>query len=210
MSHDTHDQNQGLDTPDTTPSIFRIIMYALIGYGLVSCVTWMFLYGFDVSDRAEQIDQQAVLNEQALVNAFPPAVYFSDPFSPEVGQEQVQQLNLRSVESPAGLGTVLGNNTLIDLILVDESIFRDESNLIILEQQLKLGKTVVGLRIPHSEMSQLLSQTPSTPDLERDEVVDAAIWVSVWYTDEEGNIQDFSKAYPQFNLMLVDVHPLAP
>ncbi len=210
MSHEKHDQNQGLDTPDTTPSFFRIIMYGLIGYGLVSCVTYGFLYGFDLSDRAEEIEQNQIISEQLLINAFPPAAYLSDPFKPELSQDQVQQSNLTVVEDPAGLGTLLGTNTTISLVLVDETLLQDEANLAILRQQLALGRMIVGLRIPHSEMAELLQQTTTAADLERNEVVDAAVWISGWYTDDAGNLVDISKAYGEFSAMLAETHQLSP
>lgn len=210
MSHEKHDQNQGLDTPDTTPSFFRIIMYALIGYGLVSCVTYGFLYGFDLSDRAEEIEQNQIINEQVFMNSFPPAAYLSDPFKPELSQDQVQQSNLTVVEDPAGLGTLLGIETTIGIVFVDETLLQDEANLAILRQQLALGRMIVGLRIPHSEMAQLLQQSATAADLERDEVVNAAIWISGWYTDDDGNLAELSKAYGDFSAMLAETHQLAP
>lgn len=211
MSKDTHDQNQGLDTPDTTPSVFRIIMYAILGYAVVACATYTFLYGFDISDRAEQVEQSALLSQQQLVNVFPPSAYFTDPFNPDLLPEQVQQANLRQVESPAELGDLLGTNPEITIILVDEAIFRDESNVAILQHQLSVGKMIVGLRTPLSELGDKLGRSTSASDLERGQVVNAQIWVSM-LREFETNDQDFSldltEAYQQIPQMMTRIHEL--
>lgn len=209
MAHfgkDTHDQNEGLDTPDTRPSIMRVIAYAILAYLLVACVTYGFLYGFDVSEQTEQAQQQAILQEQQVLNAFSPAAYFTDAFNPELTPEQVNQGNLRVVESPAELGSLLGTNTEIEMILVDEAVLRDEANLPILRQQVGLGKMVIGLRVPQSTLSEQLERSATAADLERDEVLNAAVWVSGWYTDGEGNSAELSSAYPQFLGMMADLH----
>lgn len=185
-------------------------MYALIGYGLVSCVTYGFLYGFDLTDRAEEVEQNQIINEQVFMNTFPPAAYLSDPFKPEISQDQAQESNLTIVEDAAELGTLLGTNTTISLILVDEAALQDEANLSILKQQLALGRMVVGLRIPHSDMAEFLQETATAADLERDDVTDTAIWISGWYTDEDGNLAELSKAYPEYAAMLAETHQLSP
>ena len=184
MAHfgkDTHDQNEGLDTLDTRPPVIRVIGFAILAYLLVACVVYGFLYGFDVSEQTEQAEQQAVIIDQQLAVAFSPAAYFSDAFKPELSPAQVQRGNLQLVESPAELGALLGTNTLIDIIVVDDAVMRDEANLLILRQQADLGRTIIGLRIPQSALSEQLDRPSSAPDLQRDEVVDAAIWISGWY-----------------------------
>ena len=44
MSDETHDQNQGLETPDTAPSRGRVVGLALIMYALVACIGYIFIY----------------------------------------------------------------------------------------------------------------------------------------------------------------------
>lgn len=211
MSHDTHDQNKGLETADTAPSRMRVLAYALLGYLLVACIGGFFLYGIgDTEQPAASSAASAIENRNGA--SFPPAAYFTDSTNLNLINEQIQLGNLHMAADRVELATVLGTFPEIRIIFLDPSILKNEDHVTLIRQQFELGKMIVGLRTPHAELSQKLELTPQSPELTQSETINSVIWISGWYLDENGSPVEIVATWDQFPTMLTTLHalPLSP
>lgn len=204
MSHekDTHDQNQVLETQDTAPSRFRILMFALVGYLVVACVGWIFFYGF--SD-----DSQAAVTpipDSPINPAFPPSAYIIKEFSENLIQEQVDLANIQGARTLVEFAAILGTYPELKVVFVDANVLNDPEVADVLKQQFERGKVIVGLRTDHAVLADVLGQTPTLPEVEQFERSNSNIWISAWYLDADGNPAEIVKHYEQFSNMLNEVH----
>ncbi|MFK7801406.1 MAG: hypothetical protein AB8G95_07235 [Anaerolineae bacterium] len=212
MSNDTHDQNKGLETPDTAPSRMRVIAYALVGYLLVACVGYFFLYGIGIEDDRAGIDSSdSLLSDVNGSNSgsFPPAAYLVSSGNSNLISEQIQLGNLQEATNQVELATVLGTYPRIRIIFIDDAVLANEAQLELVKEQFDAGKMIVGLRTSHAKLSQALGLPNQLPDLEQAEKATAVIWISAWYTDENGDPAEISQSWDQFPTMMSSLHILA-
>ncbi len=213
MSNDTHDQNKGLETLDTAPSRMRVIAYALLGYLLVACVGYFFLYGIDVSDETNAaIEGADVVATSAFgenTGSFPPAAYLINAENVNLIPAQIQLGNIHSASDREGLATVLGTFPRVRIIFIDESVLSNEDQVILIQEQFEAGKMIVAFRTTHEKLSQALGLSSELPDLAQDEKANSVIWVSGWYTDDDGNPAEISQGWEQFPTMMTTPHILA-
>ena len=208
MSDEKHDQNQGLETPDTAPSRIRVIAYALMGYLLVACIGGFFFYGIDVADNSSQPSSAPISSNQST-GSFPPSGYFSDANSLGLISEQISLGNLHVAANPTELATVLGTFPEIRIIFTDRSVLENDAHVELLKSQFESGKMIVGLRTSHALLSEKLGFTPQLPDLTLDETASSVIWISAWYLDDNGQPAEISQSWDQYPSMLTNLHILA-
>lgn len=213
MSNDTHDQNKGLETPDTAPSRIRVIGFALLGYLLVACVGYIFFYGFGISDErlAAADPNNASVNPSNRQNtgSFPPSAYLINSGNINLIPEQIQLGNLHEATNRVDLSTVLGTFPRVRIIFIDESVLANEEQLVLVKEQFEAGKMIVGLRTPHSKLSQALGMTPTLLDLDQQEKASSVIWMSAWYTDANGDLAEIAQSWEQFPTMMSSLHIFA-
>ena len=208
MSDEKHDQNQGLETPDTAPSRIRVIAYALMGYILVACIGGFFFYGIDVSDDTGN-QPVAPSGPSQSTSSYPPSGYFSDATSRNLIPEQISLGNLHVATNPTELATVLGTFPETRIIFIDSSTLDNDEYVELLKSQLASGKMIVGLRTSHALLSQKLGFTPQLPELTLAETASSVIWISAWYLDEDGQPAEIAQSWDQYPSMLTNLHILA-
>ena len=212
MSNDTHDQNKGLETPDTAPSRFRVIAYALVGYLLVACVGYIFFYGFGISDErlAAADPNNSSVGAPAGQNSsgLPPSAYLNNSSNINLISEQLQLGNMHEATDRVELLTVLGTFPSIRIIFIDESVLANDEQLELIKEQFEAGKMIVGLRTTHSKLSNALGVSPELPDLDQQAKASSVIWISAWYTDVNGELAEISQSWEQFPTMMSALHIL--
>lgn len=209
MSDEKHDQNQGLETPDTAPSRIRVIAYALMGYLLVACIGGFFFYGIDVSDNSGGNQSSVPIGSNQSTGSFPPSGYFSNATNLNLIPEQISLGNLHLATDSTELATVLGTFPETRIIFTDQSVLEDDEHVELLRSQFESGKMIVGLRTSHALLSQKLGFTPQLPDLTLDETASSVIWISAWYLDEDGQPAELAQSWDQYPSMLTNLHILA-
>ena len=208
MSDEKHDQNQGLETPDTAPSRMRVIAYAIMGYVLVACIGGFFLYGIDVSDNSSAEPVAPAVSNQGT-SSFPPSGYFSNTTNRNLIPQQISLGNLHLATNPTELASVLGTFPETQIIFIDPSTLDNEEYVDLLKSQFESGKMIVGLRTPHALLSEKLGFTPQLPELTLSETASSVIWISAWYLDEDGQPAEIAQSWDQFPSMLTNLHILA-
>lgn len=212
MSDEKHDQNKGLETPDTAPSIMRVIAYGIMGYLLVACIGGFFFYGIDVSDNGgsqQSDDASQVIRSAQSTGGFSPSAYFSDSNSLGLISEQISLGNLHVAADQAELATVLGTFPEIRIIFIDPSVLENEAYVTLLKSHFEAGKMIVGLRTSHALLSQKLGLSPQAAELSLDEKTGAVVWISGWYLDEDGEPAEIVQAWDQYPSMLTNLHILS-
>ncbi|MEM7346920.1 MAG: hypothetical protein AAF485_21995 [Chloroflexota bacterium] len=209
MSDEKHDQNKGLETPDTAPSIMRVIAYGLLGYLLVACIGGFFFYGIDISRDSSFEDSNAQVIVGQSTGSYPPAAYLTNSASLNLIPQQIQLGNLHVASDATELATVLDTFPEAQIIFIDDPVLNDETKVSLLNQQFEDGKMIVGLRTSHARLSQALGLTPQMSDLSQAERIDSVIWISGWYRDEDGELREIVDTWDQFPTMMTTVHILA-
>ena len=206
MSHekDTHDQNQGLETQDTAPSRFRVLMFALVGYLVVACVGYIFFFGFSDENAAAVTPVPG----NQINSSFPPSAYIIEEFSENLIQEQIDLANIQGARDLVEFASILGTYPEINVIFVDSNVLDNPDIVNALNQQFEQGKVIVGLRTSHARMSEALDQNPMLEEIELYDRANSNIWISAWYLDEAGNPAEIVATYNQFLDMLTDMHEL--
>jgi hypothetical protein len=186
----------------------RVIAYGLLTYLLIACIGGFFFYGIDFSEEDVSRGDDSMGNIQNTGN-YPPAAYLTDSASRSLIPEQVQLGNIHAASGAVELANVLGTFPTVSIIFVDESIFSSDENATLLKKNFESGKVIVGLRIPHTKLSQLLGFTPTLQDLSSEEKAKSVIWTTAFYLDENGDVNEAAESWDQFPTMMTRMHALA-
>lgn len=199
MSHENEEQDER-DSEDTNSSRIRVIGMAVIGYAIVACAAWFFLFelgsiGDQMLDPAAAItDNQAAAN---VTSTFPPAAYLAPLGDSLLTAEQRGYANMRVAHDTAALATILGNNPEITLIYLHPAAVENVDSAF-LRQQYRNGKLIAALNTPLSQLTAVLDITPTQADLPFEEFATAVISVSAVKTQTSGTPLEFTNAYGQF------------
>lgn len=198
MSHETHDQNQGMQTPDTAPSRGRVLMLAILMYGIVACAGYFFIYQFGNSvNEAASLESTPtpVPNSTYLISA-----YLAPSSSPLLTPQQIALANMRAATNTMELATLLGTYPEIQVIYLDPRLIA-EADPEFLQRQLTNGKIIVALKSDHNTFASLLGVEPTVENISSEEQSRRLLWVSVIGINEDGVFQDV-QAYDQFEILL--------
>lgn len=209
MSDETHDQNQGLETPDTAPSRGRVIGLAIIMYALVACLGYVFIVQMGSAVNLDGIGDTAGDDEIANASPYPRAVYLAPQTGRLLIDEQIAYANLEVVTDTVSLATTLGNYPEIQVVFVDPRAISPEG-LPWLQQPYQTGKTLVAFNTSHSAFSQAVGLPAEFPDLPADEVDRRLLAISLHRLDPDtaGPIE-LAATYDQFDQLLTIVHNIA-
>ncbi|MEM8857715.1 MAG: hypothetical protein AAGD96_05310 [Chloroflexota bacterium] len=207
MTHekDTHDQNQVLETQDTTPSRFRVLMFALLGYLVVACVGYIFFFGFNDNNQVTV----SPVPENLFNAAFPPSAYIIENFSENLIQEQVDLANIQGARDLVEFASILGTYPEIRVVFVDTNVLDNPEVVDTLQREFERGKVIVGLRTSHELLGDVLGQQAILEEVELYDRSNSNIWISAWVQNEDGEPIEISTSYDQFEDMLDEVHELA-
>ena len=186
------------DTDDTNPSRIRVIGMAVIGYALVACAAWFFLFelGSNVSDQV--LTPPASSNLVANVaSPFPTAVYLAPPDDTLLTPEQRGYANMLVANDTAALATIMGNNPEIALIYLHPGMV-ESADANFLRQQYRNGKLIAALNTPLSVLAEKLEIVSTQADLPFEEFATAVISVSAVKNQPSGTPLAFTNAYGQF------------
>ena len=175
MQDETHNQNQGLDTPDTAPSRTRVIGIAILAYALVACMVFFFLY-----QPGESMEQSAIKQDQTptpLANsgAFPKGLYYAPANGRLLIPEQIAFANLEPANDIVSSATALGTYPEINVIFVDPRQLAN-GDAAWLRQQYDQGKVIVGLNIPHQTFGAWLDLSVMAADLDTETTRNSVSW----------------------------------
>ena len=206
MQDDTHDQNQGLETPDTAPSRGRVIGIAILTYALFACASYFLFYqpGESIEQAARQQDIAAT--ERANVGPYNKALYYAPTNSQRLQSQQITFANLETAASPIELDNLIEQQPEIDIIFVDPSQLAT-GNPAWLRQKYDDGLIIVGLNISHQIFGKWLELSPTKENLAADLTNGSAIWVTIYYQDESGSYE-ITDSYDQLEAMLDRVHDI--
>ena len=221
MSNETHDQNLSTETPDTAPSRMRIFVLAVVTYLVVACITYIFLYGLgvdaefveavtptaDVQDGVTVAPPTTVSQVQPpITSQFAPSIYWHGSTGPLLSPDQLAFGNLAASSQLDDLEEVVAARPYIDILFIDKSRL-SEGVAPYLMDQYEAGKMIVGLQIPHSELTAALGLETDLTDLGEETTGNTPYWVSIHYQTEAG-AQELVQSFDQFGSMLTLVHAL--
>ncbi len=204
---DKHDQNQGLETPDTAPSRGRVIGIAILTYAFIACTLYFFLYQPSEGIEEAAIQQELTATPLPKSDAYNKAIYYTSETNRLLIPEQIAFANLETAADTVALASTLGTYPEIELIFIDPRQVPDADTSWV-RQQYDAGKIIVGLNIPHSELGDWLGVTTTQLDLTEDEARANVVWISAYYLAEDGTAKELVAPYSQFNTMLSTVHNL--
>ncbi len=208
MSEESHEQNQGLETPDTAPSPRRVIGLALITYALVACAGYIFIYQLGASvNLGALLEGEPAAESRLTPGEFARAIYLAPVESPLLIPDQIRFANLQVATDRVGLATALGNEPDIRLILIDPRMV-DSAETVWLRQQVGGGKTLVALNTSHAAFGAALGLTPMLPDVDPDAARSSLLTISL-YRQDDGETRELAAPFDQFEVMLAQVHDLA-
>lgn len=196
MTHDTDEH----ENEDTNPSRIRIIGMAVVGYALVACIGWFFL--FELGSLGEQMlgtavpENQAIISDNAL-SIFPTAVYLAPRDDIILTADQRGYANMLVAHDTAELATILGNNPNINLIYLHPAMLA-ESDANFLKLQYRNGKLIAALNTPLSVLTEKLDLPAMQDDLPFETFATAVISVSAVKNQPSGTPLTFTNAYNQF------------
>ena len=208
MTDERHDQNKGLETPDTAPSRGRVFGLAIIMYALVACIGYIFIYqlGAAVELGGGESFESTPFNS-VEGRSFERAIYLAPPENRLLIPEQIEFANLEVVTNQIELATALGNFPEIQIVFIDpEKVSADE--ITFLRQFYEGGKTLIALNTPHSTFSQALGVEPAVQDLEPEEVRRSLLTISLHRLGGD-EPQELAASFNQFAQMLTITHGLA-
>lgn len=186
------------DNEDTNPSRIRVIGMAVIGYALVACIAWFFL--FELGSLGEQLLGTAVPDNQAassIISSFPTAVYLAPPDDTILTPDQRGYANMQLVQNTTELATMLGNNPTINLIYLHPAML-EEVDASFLKRQYRNGKLIAALNTPLSVLTAKLELTTTQDDLPFETFATAVISVSAVKNQPSGNPLLFTNTFGQF------------
>lgn len=198
MSNETHDQNKGLETPDTAPSRGRVILLAVIIYALAACAGYFFI--FQVGD-AVNLD---ILTEPTPTLSFnadvDPVAYIVPAANPLFTRQQIALANMQTAETTVELATILGTYPEIEVIYIDPAVAY-EFDADYLRDQLDLGRTIVGVKVEHDAFVTHLGLDPTVNNLSEDLKPQVLLWVSIIYEETDTTGQSV-RGFDDFQSML--------
>ncbi|MEM7803279.1 MAG: hypothetical protein AAF633_29080, partial [Chloroflexota bacterium] len=206
-----HDQNQSTETPDTAPSFVRVIGIAIVSYLVVACITYIFFYGFapdlglNLPESSAAVEGESSGSSQGS-GTFPQSAYFRSSPSSDLIDPQVRLANLSAVADVTELATLLGTNPDINIILIDHQML-PAADTMFFQSRYANGDIIVGLRIPHAEMSDFLGIEPLEEGLTDEQRRDGVIWASVHYLEDDLPV-GFEKSYDQFPSFIAELHAI--
>ena len=207
MSDETHDQNQGLETPDTAPSRGRVIALAILTYAVVACVGYVFIYQLGAAVNLDALiggeEPIAVLPEESV---FDRAIYLAPAENRLLTLDQIRFANLEVVTDQVELATALGVYPNTEIIFVDPRKI-DSAEITWLREPYRAGKTLIALNTPHSQFSAALGLTSTLADLDPDVVRDHLLSISLHRLEGERAVER-AETYDQFDQMLTVVHDM--
>lgn len=199
MSHKPHDQNQGLETPDTAPSRGRVIALSIIMYAIVACAGYFFIVqvGNSVNSPDERVGTPTISGSGA---AHPAAAYLISPTSALLTPEQIAVANMTTASNVVELATVLGNSPEIQVIYIDPNAV-GQLDVGFLRQQLANGKTIVGLKVDHDSFVEQLGFGPTIANIDPIQQSQVLIWASFIKQEGEGVTQEVGTFEQFVNLL---------
>ncbi len=186
------------DNEDTNPSRIRVIGMAIIGYALVACIAWFFL--FELGSLGEQLLGTAVPENQPasnIISSFPTAVYLAPPDDIILTPDQRGYANMQLAQNTTELATMLGNNPNITLIYLHPAML-DEVDANFLKLQYRNGKLIAAFNTPLSVLTAKLDLTTSQDDLPFETFATAVLSVSAVKNQPSGTPLLFTNAFGQF------------
>lgn len=199
MTHGPHDQNQGLETPDTAPSRSRVISLAVLMYAIVACAGYFFIVqiGNSVNNPPEPVVETPPVAFESVEN---PSAYVVSEAAPLFTPAQIRLGNLKTAGSVVELATVLGTFPEIKVIYLDPAAaYTFDPDFI--QQQLAAGKTVVGVKVDHDRFVEALGLEPAVNNLSEERKRAALLWVSLLH-QEDGEVIQSAQTFDQFTVLL--------
>ena len=186
------------DNQDTNPSRIRVIGLAVIGYVLVACAAWFFLFELGSNVSNQVLTPPASGNVVANVaSPFPTAVYLAPPDDAILTAEQRGYANMLIASNTTELATILGNNPEINLIYLHPAML-ESADANFLKQQYRNGKLIAALNTPLSVLVAKLDVVSTQADLPFEEFATAVISVSAVKNQSSGTPLAFTNTYGQF------------
>lgn len=177
---------------DEKPNIGRVIGFALIGYLLVACSAYFFLFQLSPDTLFDETGEAS----NDIVSPYPLSAYLTTENDTLLTPQEVAQANLQPVYTAVELATLLGNEPQIATIYIHPGMFNNlDSN--VLKQQYANGRLIVALNTPLSQLAQTLDLTPTQPDLPLEEFVSGTAVAAVKMR-EAGAPLEFVATYAQF------------
>ncbi len=193
----SHEQEPERDNNDTNPSWVRVLGMAVIGYVLVACVAWFFL--FELGSMGEQLLNNLPGDAPAVnvVSPFPTAVYLAPADDVILTPAQRGYANLLVARDTTELATILGSHPEINLIYLHPGLIAT-ADTAFLQQQYRNGKLIAALNTPLSVLAEKLGLTPNQPDIPLETFVTAVISLSAIKSLPSGGALQFTNTYGQF------------
>jgi hypothetical protein len=165
-NHDNEFDEEIIINDGERPNIGRVIGFAVIGYAIVACAAYFFLFQLS-PDSIFEADTQAD-TAAGIVSEYPPSAYLTVADDSLLTTQEMAVANLRPVYTAVELATLLGNNPSISTIYIHPDIF-DVLEANVIQQQYANGHLIVALNTPLSLLAETLALTPTQPDLSPDE-----------------------------------------
>ncbi|MDJ0754101.1 MAG: hypothetical protein QNJ45_11320 [Ardenticatenaceae bacterium] len=198
MSHETHDQNQGMQTPDTAPSRGRVLALAILMYAIVACAGYFFIYQFGNSvNEATSLEPTPTLVPNSTYQI---SAYLAPSSSPLLTPQQTALANMRIATNTVEIATLLGTYPEIQIIYLDPRLIADADQAF-LQRQLASGKIIVALKSDHNAFARLLGVEPAVENISDEEQSRRLLWVSVIGMRDDGVFQEV-QGYDQFEALL--------